>query len=100
MDGPKDLKFEMTARAVGLESAQRGVESGLDSVGDDWEGLREGTRLGVEKVLRYRGDAGRKELEEKAREWTDRIMAQERAEGGWRRQKSSLALKERSEVAR
>lgn len=100
VDGPKDLKFEMVARAVGLEAAQRGAERGLEGVSEDWEGLREGTKLGMDKVLKYRGEQGRRELEERAREWTDRLMAEERASGGLRRRKAELETRSIADAAR
>ena len=54
VDGPRDLKFEMTARAWGRERAM------------DQEGEREMTSRNKEKVLRYRGEEGLKDFEERA----------------------------------
>lgn len=105
VDGPRDLKFEMTARAIGRESAQYAAErGGIDGVsgeeGREWEGLRERTQISMDKVLKYRGEEGRLDLEDRAKEWTDRLMAEERASGGMRRPRAGLENKSRSDAAR
>jgi hypothetical protein len=67
---------------------------------DEWEALRPRTKLGREKVLKYRGEKGRVEMEARSTEWMDRLMAEERASGGMRRAKEGLENKAWSEVAR
>lgn len=76
VDGPRDLRFEMVARAVGREVAQAGAgaPAGVVFEGDagkeELEGvLRERTKLGLDKVLRYRGETGRKNFMDKAKAW-------------------------------
>lgn len=105
VDGPRDLKFEMTARAIGRESAQYaaergGVEGVTSEQGREWEGLRERTEISMKKVLKFRGEEGRRELEERAARWTDRLMAEERGSGGIRRLKAGLENKTRADAAR
>ena len=73
VDGPRDLKFEMIARTVGRETAYIGQTNGMGDAGEDWEGLDQSTKRGVEQVLKHRGEEGRKALEEKAREFAVRL---------------------------
>lgn len=62
----------MVARAVGRETAMAGVDAaaaeGSASI-HEMQGLREGTQLSVEKVLKYRGAEGERDLRQKAAEW-------------------------------
>lgn len=76
VDGPRDLRFEMVARAVGREVAQAGAAAPAGVVfegeagKEELEGvLRERTKLGLDKVLRYRGETGRKNFMDKAKAW-------------------------------
>ncbi len=69
MDGPRDLKFEMVARTVGRETVLSEVDEGKEEVGEEREGLPEGTRKSVEQVLKYRGDGGKKKFDAKARDF-------------------------------
>jgi large subunit ribosomal protein L17 len=55
VDGPRDIRFEMTARATGREKA----------LGE----TREMTERNRDKVLRYRGEEGRRAFEAKADEF-------------------------------
>lgn len=55
MDGPRDLKFEMTARATGREQA----------IGEE----RDMTSRNRDKVLKYRGEAGLREFEARAEQF-------------------------------
>ena len=86
VDNPRDIKFEMTARAIGWEllgkslrhsSPQELLETGPPNVkavvetertlGPDARGqLRERTRWSLQKVLRYRSKEAVEELEKKA----------------------------------
>ncbi|KAF8601766.1 ribosomal protein L17 [Ceratobasidium sp. AG-I] len=66
VDGPRDLKFEITARAVGRETASS------FAVGQQERGLRERTKRAVGKVLKFRGDEGRQLFEELAQKQTVR----------------------------
>lgn len=60
VDGPKDLKFEMTARAVARETAE------FDQVDLETVALRPNTKRAVEQVLKYRS-------EEDKGAWNERI---------------------------
>ncbi|WVQ73314.1 ribosomal protein L17 [Cryptococcus sp. DSM 104548] len=90
VDGPRDLKFEMTARAVGRE--------GLDVLGDtktpeqfqelsegEWEELSERTRRDVGKVLRYRSEEDKAAFKEKARHFMDTLVSESAALSGLRK---------------
>lgn len=89
VDNPHDLRFEMTARAVGWELlsrkldeqtptkvAETGVERDVSEVvktekqipWDQTGVLRPRTRLNLQKVLRYRDEQGTQELITKARQ--------------------------------
>jgi large subunit ribosomal protein L17 len=82
VDGPKDLKFEMLARAVGKETVRASLHGvKVEVEGDDWAGLRERTKRGVEKVLKFGGPQRRTELEDKAKEFADLLLAENRAVG-------------------
>lgn len=90
VDGPRDVKFEMVARAVGRERLlasgfSSGSESGSSSLsprktpragppglnkGTEKDvALREYTKRNMEKVLKYRGERERNEFERKASEF-------------------------------
>lgn len=75
VDGPRDLKFEMAARAVGVESVRRGMRKGEQALGGAWEGLREFTARSADKVLKYRGAEGRETFEAKARAYAVSLPA-------------------------
>lgn len=86
VDNPRDLKLEMTARAVGWEllsqkvrlaGPKAAIDSGVDGVdgvvqrertlGPKEKGLlREKTRWSLQKVLRFRGKDANTELAKKA----------------------------------
>ncbi|GFZ44989.1 hypothetical protein JCM24511_02715 [Saitozyma sp. JCM 24511] len=101
VDGPRDLRFEMVARAVGRESAQAGVALEGAAGAEELEGvLRERTKLGLDKVLRYRGEAGRKNFMDKAKAWENTLRAEESAAGGHRRAQAGLEERNRSERGR
>lgn len=83
VDGPKDTKFEMTARKVGWEilgwkergkhtNLYRGIERGVESVdvlGGNAGYLRERTRTDVMKVLRFRAGTDRNTFGKKTAEY-------------------------------
>jgi large subunit ribosomal protein L17 len=74
VDGPRDIKFEMVARAVGRERALEGGSSSSGGIGRGREeieelGLRELTRRNMEKVLKYRGEGEKSQFERKAAEF-------------------------------
>ncbi|ODO05102.1 ribosomal protein L17 [Cryptococcus wingfieldii CBS 7118] len=90
VDGPRDLKFELTARAVGRE--------GLDVLGSvhtreelaelsegDWEELSERTRRDVGKVLRYRSEEDKASFKEKAKHYMDTLQSESAALSGLRK---------------
>ncbi len=69
VDGPRDLKFEMVARTVGRETAQLRAAEGKEDAVEGWEGMNEVTRKSVEQVLKFRGEEGKKALEDRARDF-------------------------------
>jgi large subunit ribosomal protein L17 len=95
VDGPRDLKFEMTARATGWDvlsgrlkdqSARALVKHGVGEVGDTvvreralgegQEGgeLRQRTRWNLQKALRYRSEEDIKRFGDKVHEHMVRIL--------------------------
>jgi len=103
VDNPRDLRVEVTAKAVGWELlAQRirnGTAAGLQSVDrDDVMGvvraaaqrtdirgpLRELTRRNLGKLLKFRGEEGLKEIGEKAGTHMARLLAEPQAYQGLR----------------
>ncbi len=56
MDGPKDMRFAMTARAV---ARQRSLDEELESSGHSPRGLNEITLKNVKKVIKFRQDGQR-----------------------------------------
>lgn len=86
VDNPRDLKFEMTARAVGWELLSKRIRNETPEAlmqkrpenvkfvvleerlrgPDDRGALRNRTRWNLQKVLRFRGDDAVKELQKKA----------------------------------
>lgn len=86
VDGPRDLKFEMAARTVGFETVKRGMQRGEGSVPSiGFVGLREYTLRSAEKVLKYRGDEGRKEFEDVAKQFANSLLLESDALNGLRR---------------
>ncbi|KAG9094688.1 hypothetical protein FS749_012005 [Ceratobasidium sp. UAMH 11750] len=77
VDGPRDLGFQLAARAVGRETAAGFV------VGEE-RGLRERTKLAVDKALKFRGQEGRERLERLASEYASTLIAEPRAHSGLR----------------
>ncbi|KZV77480.1 mitochondrial ribosomal protein L17 [Peniophora sp. CONT] len=97
VDNPRDLKFEMTARAVGWDLLAKKVRhSSMEEVaaqgvkGVSWavkEARRQGpedrgmlrplTRWNLQKTLRYRSPADRVELEKKANDHINTLLAKE-----------------------
>jgi len=97
VDNPRDLRFEMTARSVGWEVlgkrvAEKGdaktlintgvkdlhhvIETERSMEGGQYGGdLRPKTRWNLQKVLRYRTPAGVAELEKKAEDHIETILA-------------------------
>lgn len=88
VDGPRDLRFEMTARAVGretVEAAMKGQTGTLDLSSVSPSGsslaqaqaqsgtpLRELTRMNLEKALRYRSDEDKQKFRDMAASWAVR----------------------------
>ena len=66
VDGPRDVKVEMVARAVGKESLDLGLGGVLDL---DSVGLRERTRRNLDKILKFKDWDGRIEMQRKAEEY-------------------------------
>jgi len=100
VDNPRDLRFEMTARAVGWELlgkrldndgpnklAKTGVKDVEDVVKHErtsestgWDGeLRPKTRWSLKKVLKFRGEGAVSELAKKAGDHLDTLLAKPRA---------------------
>ncbi|KZO96056.1 hypothetical protein CALVIDRAFT_537644 [Calocera viscosa TUFC12733] len=112
VDNPHDLRFAMTARAVGRETLRHFLESEkreeawgaqqlpveedeeramreareLDLASEDADRyLRPNTRLNRAKVLRYRGEAGKEQLNAQAREYVNELLSEPERLGGMRR---------------
>lgn len=95
VDNPRDIKFDMTARAVGWEvlgkkvgatSPTRLAETGVDGIDElitrertraatERGDLRVKTRWSLQKVLRFRGKAGEAELQRKTEDHIVRGLA-------------------------
>jgi len=85
VDGPYDLKFDLTARAVGRETVEQYIVDGdfakqtpvrprLSSSSQ----LRPNTAVNVFKALRYRSEVDRQRFHKKAAEWANRLIAEPR----------------------
>ncbi|WOO76839.1 50S ribosomal protein L17 [Vanrija pseudolonga] len=83
VDGPRDIKFELTARAAARESAVLANYKGRDALPDgfDTSKLRERTAQSVNKVLKYRGDKGKQEFAALAKEFSDKLVVESAAVG-------------------
>ncbi|KAF8338001.1 ribosomal protein L17 [Cantharellus anzutake] len=76
VDGPHDIKFDLTARAVGRETVEQNIVNGdftkRPPVRPELahsSPLRPRTALNVFKVLRYRSEEDRRKFGERAAEW-------------------------------
>ncbi|KAG8715671.1 hypothetical protein FRC11_001618 [Ceratobasidium sp. 423] len=76
VDGPRDLKLQMAARAVGRETASS------FAVDEPGRGLRERTKWAVDKALKFSGEDGKKRLEKIAQEHANKLLAEPRAFSG------------------
>lgn len=88
VDGPRDLRFEMTARAVGRETVEAALNGQIhefghldsnttDSASVEERGtpgvtLRDITRKNLEKVLRYRSEEDGQRFRQLASDWAVR----------------------------
>lgn len=72
VDGPRDVKFEMAARAVARETvvAGKGLERGADDLPEDTSALRPRTARARERTLKFRGEKGQEEFKEKVQEYS------------------------------
>ncbi|QRV97733.1 ribosomal protein L17 [Ceratobasidium sp. AG-Ba] len=77
VDGPRDLKFQFAARAIGRETA-----AGFISGTENGNGLRDKTKLAVDKALKFRDPSAREELEKLATEHANKLVAEPRAHSG------------------
>jgi len=111
VDNPRDLRFNMTARAIGWElmgsSLAKGTKSAVESDVTNVEAvirqekdkedklgylrhgiggrLRRITQENVKKVLKYRGQSGVKQLSEQAQQYIGQLAAEPLAHVGVRR---------------
>ncbi|KDQ63634.1 hypothetical protein JAAARDRAFT_29660 [Jaapia argillacea MUCL 33604] len=96
VDNPRDLRFEMTARAIGYELLSKKVQTeepmhlinnGVEDVHEvvererskspkDSGELRVKTRWNLQKVLKYRKDSAREEMATKAQDHIETLMAE------------------------
>ncbi|TFY58063.1 hypothetical protein EVJ58_g6644 [Rhodofomes roseus] len=118
VDNPRDLRFEMTARAVGWEllgkrldndGPRKLAETGVKGVEDvvkqertseskGWDGeLRPKTRWYLKKVLKYRGEEAVSDLAQKAEDHLDTLLAKPMAPKDVLEKSSKNALEEASE---
>jgi len=99
VDGPCDLRFDMTARAVGRETVEAalGGHVGEFSHPDGISGssassqqrnsevpLRDVTRRNLEKVLRYRSEEDKQRFRQLAADWANRLLSEPKSVGGLR----------------
>jgi large subunit ribosomal protein L17 len=76
----------MAARTVGFETVKRGMQLGEGSVPSvGFVGLREFTQRSAEKVLKYRGEEGKKEFEDVAKRFANSLVMESAALQGLRR---------------
>lgn len=77
-DNPRDIKFELTARAVGRQTVQRWLETGGQAVGDDpdysnsivekpW--INEYTKINYTQLMKFATEERKTEFENKAIQW-------------------------------
>jgi len=86
VDGPRDLKFEITARAVGRETVERYLVNGEFTRSEPLEPsqvdvprkglLRPTTEINLVKALKYRSSADKLLFQQKAAAWANRIIAE------------------------
>jgi len=111
VDNPRDIKFEMTARAVGWELVGKRIAKveprslvnegvdGLEEVIEKERGLEFGrkgdlrpkTRWSLQKVLRFRKDDAAAELKDRAQEHIDDLLAQPLAVKALKEQQAELS---------
>lgn len=102
VDNPRDLKFEMAAKAVGWDLlAKRFEEQGVDDVGpvdvdlvkktvegikakQNEKSVRKYTQMNLEKALKFRGEDAIMKVTEKASQHMARLLAQPEVLGGLR----------------
>ncbi|KAF9513609.1 hypothetical protein BS47DRAFT_1344090 [Hydnum rufescens UP504] len=92
VDGPHDIKFELTARAVGREWVEHYLVNGEfknDTVNvDDPSGrgiLRPITEVNLQKVLKYRSEGDQRRFFMRATLWATRIISEPIMHKGLRR---------------
>ncbi|KAG8927298.1 hypothetical protein FRC02_008311 [Tulasnella sp. 418] len=91
VDNPRDIRFEMTARAVARETVQKWLSSKGEMakdkslIGDaieDKPWIRDNTKDAYLSVVKFRGEEGRIQFEKKAIEWANHLLADAKANGG------------------
>ncbi|CUA77678.1 50S ribosomal protein L17 [Rhizoctonia solani] len=76
VDGPRDLKLHIAARAVGRETASSFVAN------EPGRGLRERTKWAVDKALKFSGEEGKEKFEKAAQQHANNLLAESRAFSG------------------
>ncbi|KIO28831.1 hypothetical protein M407DRAFT_242877 [Tulasnella calospora MUT 4182] len=93
-DNPRDIKFELTARAVGRQTVQRWLKTGgtahADNVGEyttlaDRPWIRDITKVNYTQLMKFASEDRKLEFENKAIDWANHMLAEAEAEGGLRR---------------
>lgn len=110
-DNPRDIKFELTARAVGRQTVQRWLKTGgtahADNVGEyttlaDRPWIRDITKVNYTQLMKFASEDRKLEFENKAIDWAvsrnliaqhsvtdtipkNQLLAEAEAEGGLRR---------------
>lgn len=93
-DNPRDIKFELTARAVGRQTVQRWLKTRgtaqADNSGEygtlaDRPWIRDITKVNYTQLMKFASDERKLEFENKAIDWANRLLAEAEAEGGLRR---------------
>lgn len=76
VDGPQDLRFEMTARAVGRETADAAIQGLNKTDGVSASTLRPLTQRNLEKVLQYRTEEDKQRFRQIAAEWAVCLLSE------------------------
>ncbi|KAG8934274.1 hypothetical protein FRC01_004055 [Tulasnella sp. 417] len=93
-DNPRDIKFELTARAVGRQTVQRWLQTGgaaqADNVGEystlaDRPWIRDITKVNYTQLMKFASEDRKLEFENKAIDWANHLLAEAETEGGLRR---------------
>jgi len=92
-DNPRDIKFEIVARAVGRETVQRWLKTGGKARADhpeesnsivDKPWIRETTKVNFQQLMKFANEERKAEFENRAIHWANQLLAETQASGGLR----------------